>query len=118
MSIAPYGYTLTVWTSGAILTHARGVPSSVDALLFMLGAVAGFGLVALVAFGDLRLRTVADPPHPHVWGGLHLLSIGLAIGAATLNARLVENIGAWPIGGFLATAIYLLTLALQLGLAG
>src|SRR5262249_14479999 len=103
MSIAPYGYTLTVWTSGAILTHKRGVPRSAAPLLFRLGAVAGFAPVASVAFGDLRLRTVADPPHPHVWGGLHLLSIGLAIGAATLNARLIDNIGAWPVGGFLAT---------------
>jgi hypothetical protein len=38
MSIAPYGYTLTVWTSDAVLTHARGVPSAPDALLLMLGA--------------------------------------------------------------------------------
>jgi hypothetical protein len=45
MSVAPYGYTLTVWTSGAVLTHARGIPSTADALLFMLGAVLGFALV-------------------------------------------------------------------------
>ena len=42
MSIAPYGYTLTVWTSGAVLAHARGIPSAANALLFMLGSVIGF----------------------------------------------------------------------------
>lgn len=28
MTIASYGYTLTIWTSGSVLTHARGLPST------------------------------------------------------------------------------------------
>ena len=39
-SAAPYGYTLTIWTSGAVLSHARGIPSTGAALLFLVGAVA------------------------------------------------------------------------------
>lgn len=118
LSIAPYGYTLTVWTSGPVLTHARGVPSTVDALLFMLGAVAGFALFGLLAFGSLHRRATADSGHPRLWGGLHLLSTGLAIAAATLIAHRVQNSVAWPLGGFAATTIYLTVLAAQLALAG
>ena len=45
-SAAPHGYTLTLWTTGAITTHAEGgVPSAVDALLLLVGAVIGFGAV-------------------------------------------------------------------------
>ena len=40
-SAAPYGYTLTVWTSGAVLSHARGIPSAAEALLFLGGAPRG-----------------------------------------------------------------------------
>ncbi len=117
MSIAPYGYTLTIWTSGAVLTHARGVPTSADALLFMVGAVAGFALVGLVAFGRHTARVGSDARQPALWAGFHVPSIGAAIGAATLIAHLLEDPGAWPLGGFAATAIYLLVLSAQLALA-
>ncbi len=117
MSVAPYGYTLTIWTSGAVLTHARGVPSTIDALLFMVGAVAGFALVGVGAFGGLTARVRVEERQPALWAGLHVLSIGAAIGLATLIAHLLENPGAWPLGGFAATATYLVVLAAQLALA-
>jgi hypothetical protein len=50
-----------------------------------------------------------------IWGGLHLFSVGLAIGAATLVAHLVTNPAAWPLAGFLATALYLIVSAGQPG---
>jgi hypothetical protein len=117
LSIGPYGYTLTVWTSGGVLTHARGIPSTGDALLFMLGAVAGFALVGVASFGSPTARVHAETNPPTLWAGFHVLSIGLAIGAATLIAHFVENRGAWPLGGFAATTGYLVVLAAQLALA-
>jgi hypothetical protein len=38
-SAAPYGYTLATWTTGAVLTHPRGIPGALDVLLFMVGVV-------------------------------------------------------------------------------
>lgn len=116
-SAAPYGYTLTVWTSGAVLSHARGIPDSAEALLFLCGAVIAFALVGGVAFGGLLEQLAPEPTRAVVWGGLHLFSVGLAIAAATLVAHLLTDRAAWPIGGFLATAIYLTASALQLTLA-
>ena len=118
MSIGPYGYTLTVWTSGAVLAHARGLPTSVEALLFMLGGVVGFAIVGMAAFGDLRARVEVDPTPPALWGGLHFISVAAAIGAVTVIADQVENAAAWPLGGFTATVLYLVLLAAQLALAG
>ena len=54
-SAAPYGYTLATWTSGAVLTNARGIPNAAAALTFMIGAVLGFVFVGALAFGALGL---------------------------------------------------------------
>jgi len=113
MSLGPYGYTVTIWTSGGVLIHARGAPNAIDALLFMLGAVAGFASVGIASFGSLRARVIVDPPPPAIWAGFHVVGIGLAIGAAALDAHLIESRAAWPVGGFAVTMIYLLALAAQ-----
>jgi hypothetical protein len=109
---------LTIWTSGAVLTHARGIPSTFDALLFMLGAVAGFAVVGILAFGGLGARLRVEARQPALWAGLHFGSIGAAIGIATLIAHLIEDRGAWPLGGFAATTTYLFLLTAQLAVAG
>jgi hypothetical protein len=118
MSMGPYGYTLTIWTSGAMLTRVLGFPGLVDALLFMLGAVGGLALIGVASFGSLTARVRAEPRPPALWAGLDVLSVGGAMGAATAIAHLLANRGAWPLGGFAATASYLGLLALQLAFAG
>jgi hypothetical protein len=65
----------------------------------------------------MRVACRVDSQPPALWAGLHVLSIGLSIGAATLIAHLFENSGAWPLVGFAATTIYLVVLAAQLALA-
>ena len=117
MSIAPYGYSLTVWTSGALLTHSRGFPGTVDALLFMLGAVGAFALVGVASFGRLNARVRVEAQRPALWAGFHVISVGVAIGAVTLIVDFVENRGAWPLGGFAATTSYLVVLAGELVVA-
>jgi hypothetical protein len=116
-SAAPYGYTLTIWTSGAVLSHARGIPSTATALLFLIGAVAAYALVGGLAFGGFSEQLAPDPARSVVWGGLHLFSVGLAITAASLVAHFVQDAAAWALGGFLATALYLLASASQLAVA-
>src|SRR4030095_9975506 len=58
-SAAPYGYTLTLWTAGAVTSHAQGLPSALDALLLLAGAVTGFAAVGAVADGGLHGGAVA-----------------------------------------------------------
>ena len=117
LSAGPYGYTLTIWTSGAVLTHARGIPSTGPALLFLVGAVVAYALVGKLAFGGLPEHFVPEPTRAYVWGGLHIFSVGLAIGAASLVAHFARSNAAWPLGGFLATALYLLASASELSVA-
>jgi hypothetical protein len=52
-SASAYGYTLTVWSTASVLTHVYALPSPPEVFSFFLGAVAGFALVGIVAFGGL-----------------------------------------------------------------
>ena len=100
-----------------MLSHARGIPSAALALLFLIGAVAAYALVGAIAFGGLSAHLAPQPVRSVVWGGLHFFSVGLAIAAASLDARFVHDDAAWPLGGFLVTALYLLASASQLAIA-
>ena len=117
-SAAPYGYTLTVWTSGAVTTHALGIPTAWQALLFLAGAVAGFALTAALAYGHpAELLTPRVPAAVRLWGGFHLVSVGLAIGAAALVTTVLKDSVSWMIVGFFATTVYLVVIAAQYTLA-
>ena len=93
-SAAPYGYTLTLWTAGAVTTHAQGLPSALDALLLLAGAVTGFAAVGAFAYGGINgVLAPGMRGEIRVWGGLHLRAtavesteLGLRIGT-TLHAR-------------------------------
>jgi hypothetical protein len=117
-SAAPYGYTLTIWTSGAVSTHHRGIPTGWEALLFLAGAVMGFALIGAIAHGGAR-RVFRAPQEPTVrlWGGFHIPSVGLAIAASGIVAATVPGVFIWPAVGFVATSIYLLVIAGQFTVA-
>lgn len=117
-SAAPYGYTLTIWTTGAVTTHSRGLPTAWEALLFLLGAVLGFGLIGAFAYGR-PTEIFASREHGAVrlWGAFHLLSVGLAIAVSALVVDIVQGGIVWLPVGFAATATYLVVIAAQFTLA-
>ena len=113
-SAAPYGYTLTVWTSGAVISHARGIPTAWEALLFLAGAVAGFGLTAGLAYGrPSEIFAPREHGSVRLWGGFHLVSVGLAIAGTALITSLITSPIVWLAVGFAATFIYLVVIAAQ-----
>ncbi|MBS1907705.1 MAG: hypothetical protein JST33_14315 [Actinobacteria bacterium] len=118
-SAAPHGYTLTLWTAGAVTTHANGLPSAVDAVLLLIGAALAFGLVGIYASGGIRgtLDRTTDRDI-QVWGGLHLPSVGASILLTFLLTLVVHGDLAWPLVGFVSTATYFLVVAVQFLLAG
>ncbi|WP_199044084.1 hypothetical protein [Glycomyces salinus] len=118
-SAAPYGYTLTIWTTGAITTHAAGTfPSTTEALLLLTGAVMGFGVVGAFASGGINgVLSPRGRGAVRVWGGIHLPSVGLSIGLVTGLTHLVSGVMVWPLVGFASTSIYLLAIAGQFWLA-
>lgn len=117
-SAAAYGYTLSVWASGAGLIHLHGMPDVGDAALFVAGAVGGFTLVELVA--TRAFRRIPDPPGARgltVAGALHFLSAGLAFGSAMLAGVAIGAAVVWPVAAFALTVVYLFLAGVQVTLA-
>ena len=117
-SAAPYGYTRTLWTAGAVTSHAQGLPSALDALLLLAGAVTGFAAVG--AFGYGGINGVLAPRmrgEIRVWGGLHLPSVGSSILLVSVVTQVAHGHPAWLLVGFTATSTYLLVIGLQFWLA-
>ena len=113
-SAPPYGYTVSVWTSGAILMHFRSSPNVGDVFLFAAGALLGFALLGLVAHGTLRAAPPLGPGLDWVRAGaLHWFAVGAALGVVTLVAEIPSWI-AWPLGSFAATTLYIAVAGLQL----
>lgn len=116
---APHGYTLTLWTTGAVTIRAEGnVPSWVDVLLLLTGAALAFGAVGSMAFGGLNgVLTPGGGGDIRVWGGMHLPSVGLAVILVALLNRAVDGHAVWLVVGFVATGTFFLVLAVQFRLA-
>lgn len=116
-SAAPYGYTLAIWTSGATLTHIRGVPDAFATFSFMAGAIAAFAFVGMLAFGGVTTQFEPRPDRISLWGSFHFLSVGMAIGTTLLIASYMQNALAWPISSFLSTSVYLLVVGAEFTLS-
>jgi len=48
-----YGYTLTKWSTGMILSHTYGPPNSPEVPFFFVGVVAAFAVVGTLAIGGM-----------------------------------------------------------------
>jgi hypothetical protein len=117
-SAAPYGYTLTIWTSGAVAMHDLGSPNAGRVLLFLAGAVGGFLAAGVLAHGSPRSQLGERKSESvRVWGGIHIVPIAAAVGFTSLVCTVINGAGAWIVIGFAGTLIYLLGLAAQFTIA-
>jgi hypothetical protein len=69
-----YGFTIAFWGSGAMLINTHGVPGIERALLYGLGAVTGFGILAIAAFGNSGKKVEYENPGYIVLGMVHYIA--------------------------------------------
>jgi hypothetical protein len=116
-SAAPYGYTLTVWSTGALLMHFRHAPSVWEVFLFLAGAVVAFAALWLLGRGPIeRAAPVSQQSARALAGALDLFAVGAAVGVGALLSMIPSWV-AWPLTSLGATALYLLAASIQLALA-
>jgi hypothetical protein len=109
----PYGYTVTVWSSGQELIHRRGMPRAWEVFLFAAGAVLGFAsLRALTRSEAGAAPELGSTPRGARAVLIQIVALAAAIGSATLIG-LVASPVAWPLAGFAATSLYLAVVALE-----
>lgn len=115
-SAAPYGYTISMWSSGAILIHTHGTPRVAEVFAFLAGALTAFGLLSLLAQGPIARMELLDHAGDRVLAGaLHWVAAGAAVATSALLAQLLTW-EAWPLASFAATTIYLVGASAQLAL--
>ena len=115
-SAVPYGYTVSIWSSGAVLMHRLGTPNVLDVFLFVVGALIGFVALGLLAHGSLSRAELPAPGSERVHVGmLHWFAVGAAVGTVALLAE-IPGRAAWGLGSFAATSLYMLGASLQLAL--
>ena len=110
----PYGYTVTVWSSGQELIHVRGVPPVWEVFLFATGAVSAYAVLRGVTpapAGEAAPQIGSTPSGGRALA-IQIVAIGSAIGAVTLLA-LMDSWITWPLGGFAATALYLAVASIE-----
>lgn len=117
---APYGYTLSLWAGGAMASRsANAFPTTVETLLLVGGAIAGFGLLAGAAFGGLGEGFVPTVRRQvKVWGGLHIPALGITILTCAGLVEVLRGRVMWLSIGFAVTTTYLLVLSGQYWLTG
>src|SRR5919202_4686122 len=117
-NVSAYGYSVTITASYGLLTVILGSPSVLEIFIFAGGAILAVALVEAIASGGFRHRLEEEPSRVRALGGsISFFSVGLALLSAVLVGRIVGGLFAWPLGSFLATLVFLLVFALEVGLA-
>ena len=105
-STVPYGYTLTIWSTGAVLMATLGPPPVLAAVLFVMGAVAAYSVLSALSHSDFGDSSSDRQGYRNI-GRFHWLPIAISIGVTALLTR-VACWWAWPLASFASTGIYVL----------
>ncbi len=74
-----YGFTIAFWGSGAVLINYFGVPELFPALLFGIGSITGFALLAILALRMEEPKEATSNKNLLIISGIHYLSALLPI---------------------------------------
>ena len=101
----PFGYTLTVWSAGAIASYRYGLPKPGEVYLFLLGAIGAYLACAVIAFPEYDLSAPARR------AALAIVNVFAVAAAASVSliVRLFESPGVgFALAGFVGSLIYIL----------
>ena len=113
-SSAPYGYTLAIWSSGALLLRSHGVPHPAEVFVFVAGAIGAFNLLGLSVRPAIDSTTRIVRPGDRLLAGLlDWIAVGAAVGTVALLAE-IHGWVPWLLAPFVGTVVYLLLAGIQL----
>lgn len=101
-----YGFTIAFWGSGAVLINSFGMPGVFQALVYGLGAVTGFGILAVMSFGGATKEVEKDESEYLALATVHYLASLAPIAFAGLLARTGRPFPAFFVGGLGVSLLY------------
>lgn len=104
----PFGYTVSLWSAGALTVTRLGPPSTLDVLLFVIGAVGAFVVLARVGHEHLDAEVPMRVPSLVV---VNLFPIVAALAVIALPTGRMGRTFGYLANSFLATTAYILSLA-------
>jgi hypothetical protein len=114
----PYGYTVTMWSSGQVLIHFHGPPSLALVALFAAGALAGYAVLQAAAPQDEPPDDVAlGAGRGWIRGGaIQAVAVAVTLAAVAAAGALLPADVAWALGGMATVLGYLGVVGLELAL--
>lgn len=110
-----YGFTIAFWGSGLLLINEFGLLHTIGLLEYAVGAISGFGLLAVATFGGaVDTVDVDDPPSYFVLAGIHYFSgiVPIVVTHFLLFVALSKGITLF-LAGALVSILYNLFAALE-----
>lgn len=90
-----YGFAIAFWGSGVLLINAYGLPHTPGVFAYAVGAITGFGLLAVASFGGAFVTVSPDrSPQYVVLAGIHYLASLVPI--AFTHLLLAASLGRMP----------------------
>lgn len=108
-----YGFTIGFWGSGAVLINTFGVPNTFQALMYGLGAVTGFGLLALMSFDGATSEVEKTEVQLKVLSTIHYIASLAPILVAGLISKNLDVLPAFFVGGLSVSLTYNLLALLE-----
>jgi hypothetical protein len=105
----PYGYTVTMWSSGQVLIHFHGTPNLGLVALFAGGALLGFGILR-IATADRDAASGGNLAAGPSWvrgGGIQALAVAVTLAAVAAFGALLAPALSWAAGGVATVVGYL-----------
>ncbi|MFB6174415.1 MAG: hypothetical protein ABEJ87_00370 [Candidatus Nanohalobium sp.] len=101
-----YGFTIGFWGTGAVLVNAFGAPNMFHALSYGLGAVLGFGVLAVASFGGARQEVKKNESEYLALATVHYMASLAPIVFAGLLAHTFSAYPAFFLGGLGVSLLY------------
>ncbi len=111
-----YGFTLIVWSTGALASWELGSPGPVDVFAFLGGALVAMSSAVAFAFGPWR-PFKEQQPFRRPFSGMHVPSVPVAAAAGFGVTAAVGGAAGYFFASFVAVAVYEASLAGELALA-
>lgn len=113
-----YGFTLVIWSTGALTTAEHGTPGRLDVIAFAVGALVAVGLIILVCFGGPAATLASTTLRRYTFGAVHIGSVAVAILAAWGIAAAIHRAApAFLAASFSAALVYQLLLGAEVALS-